>query len=378
MGQVMITAVDSSAPLPTRGPSDGPKITSIDLFAGAGGLTAGLHHGSELIRTVRAVEQDIAAAATFEANHGKDLVYTGRIEQWLDDENVPEVDLVVGGPPCQGFSQLNRKRVGPERNALWEKYAETLIRARPRWFVLENVSTFFKSTEYKSLLEWTEPGGPLADYEVDARILLAADYGSPQKRRRTVLIGRHRDVASPGFPQATHSANDYITVTEAFKGIRPATYEIDLPHGSVVFHGIEMPGLFRTDQLHLTRRYQELSTERFRHIPANGNRFDLPEHLKTPGWKNHHTGASDVMGRMHADRPSVTIRTEFFKPEKGRYLHPSEHRAITHHEAARLQGFPDDYLWAGSKTDIARQIGNAVPLPLGAALGKLISLAARA
>lgn len=84
------------------------------------------------------------------------------------------------------------------------------------------------------------------------------------------------------------------------------------------------------------------------------------------------------MGRLHWDRPSVTIRTEFFKPEKGRYLHPTAHRAITHHEAARLQGFPDDYLWIGSKVEIARQIGNAVPVALGRALGATIAQAALA
>ena len=90
----------------------------------------------------------------------------------------------------------------------------------------------------------------------------------------------------------------------------------------------------------------------------------------------HTSGSGDVMGRMVWEKPSVTIRTEFFKPEKGRYLHPTEHRAITHFEAARLQGFPDDYLWVGSKVDIARQIGNAVPLPLGRALGEAIAFAA--
>lgn len=82
------------------------------------------------------------------------------------------------------------------------------------------------------------------------------------------------------------------------------------------------------------------------------------------------------MGRLHWDQPAVTVRTEFFKPEKGRYVHPTEHRTISHHEAARLQGFPDDYLWVGTKADIARQIGNAVPLALGEALGRAISMAA--
>lgn len=335
-----------------------------------------MHAGSSRIRTVRAVEHDVVAAATFEANHGEGLVYAGGIEEWLAEETVPAVDLVVGGPPCQGFSQLNRNKVRPERNALWEKYAETIVRAQPKWFVMENVATFFKAPEYAQLLEWANPGGQLADWEIVGQVLMAADYGAPQKRRRTVVIGRRRDVLSPGFPSATHSPNGYITVRQAFKGIKPGVTETELPFRRTDFRGLSFPGAFRTDELHLTRHYEQRSLERFRHIPAEGNRFDLPEHLKTPGWRVHLTGASDVMGRLYNDRPSVTIRTEFFKPEKGRYLHPTAHRAITHHEAARLQGFRDDYLWVGTKTDIARQIGNAVPIALGRALGSCIAMVA--
>lgn len=371
------SAVGHAEPLPTLSGADGPSISSIDLFAGAGGLTAGLHLGSSRFRTVRAVEHDISAAATFEANHGEGLAYPGGIEDWLAEETVPEVDLVVGGPPCQGFSQLNRGKVRPERNALWEKYAATIALAKPKWFVMENVATFIKAPEYQRLLEWTEPGGLLADWEAVGRVLLAADYGAPQKRRRTVVIGRRRDMPFPGFPRANHSADEHVTVAEAFDGIRPAAIETELPGRHTVFHDVELPGAFRTDQLHLTRHYEPLSIERFRHIPAEGNRFDLPDRLKTPCWRAHTSGSGDVMGRMYSSRPSVTIRTEFFKPEKGRYLHPTENRAITHFEAARLQGFPDDYLWVGSKVSIARQIGNAVPLALGRALGETIAVAAR-
>jgi DNA (cytosine-5)-methyltransferase 1 len=351
-------------------------ITSIDLFAGAGGLTAGLHAGSSRIRTVRAVEHDVAAAATFELNHGAGIAYAGGIEQWLLDEEVPEVDLVVGGPPCQGFSQLNRNKVGAERNALWEKYAETIARAKPKWFVMENVSTFLKSPEYLEFQSLTEPGGLLSDWSLDARVLMAADYGAAQKRKRAVVIGHRRDVAGPGFPISTHDRESYLTVGAALRGITPAVTEIELPRRRTDFAGRQFPGAFRTDELHLTRDYEDRSRRRFRQIPPGGNRFDLDDDLKTPGWKKHTTGSGDVMGRLVWDRPSVTIRTEFFKPEKGRYLHPTEHRAITHFEAARIQGFPDSYLWVGSKTDIARQIGNAVPLPLGRALGQVIALAA--
>ena len=119
----------------------------------------------------------------------------------------------------------------------------------------------------------------------------------------------------------------------------------------------------------MTRFFTQLSLNRYRSIPPGGNRFDIPYHLLAPCWRTHRTGSGDVMGRLFWDKPSVTIRTEFYKPEKGRYLHPTEDRPITHLEAARLQGFPDDYMWFGSKHSIARQIGNAVPLDLGEALG---------
>lgn len=375
-GRGVKRSVEYSDALPTLGGSDGPEIASIDLFAGAGGLTAGLHACTSRIRTVRAVERDVAAAATFEANHGVGLAYAGGIEDWLAEEEVPQVDLVVGGPPCQGFSQLNRNKVGVERNALWEKYAQTIAQANPKWFVMENVSTFLRAPEYQQLLCWTHRGGLLEDWIVDARVLVAADYGAPQKRRRTVVIGHRRDVLAPGFPLRTHDRESHRSVRSALTGIRPAVTAIDLPRRTTIFAGQKFPGAFRSDELHLTRNYQDLSLSRFRSIPAGGNRFDLPDELKTPCWIAHTSGSGDVMGRLHWDRPSVTIRTEFFKPEKGRYLHPTAHRAITHHEAARLQGFPDDYLWVGSKVEIARQIGNAVPLALGRALGATIAQAA--
>lgn len=351
-------------------------ITSIDVFAGAGGLTTGLHLGDPRIRTVRAVEHDVAAAATFAANHGADRVFAGGIEEWLEEETVPDVDLVVGGPPCQGFSQLNRAKVGIERNALWEKYAQTIALAKPRWFVMENVSTFLRSPEYAELCRWAEPGGILQDWIIDARVLLAADYGAPQRRRRTVVLGHRRDAPAPRWPAPTHERESFRTVGDAFDNLRRGVVDVDLPRRVTVFGDQTLPGTFRTDELHLTRNYEPKSKKRFRAIPAGGNRFDLPDHLLSPCWRKHLSGSGDVMGRLEWDKPSVTIRTEFFKPEKGRYLHPTEHRAITHQEAARIQGFPDDYLWVGSKVAIARQIGNAVPVALGAALGRSIAAAA--
>ena len=201
-------------------------------------------------------------------------------------------------------------------------------------------------------------------------MLNAADYGAPQARRRAVLIGHRRDTPFPGWPTTTHEKN-HRTVEQAFAAIQTPLAN-DLPTRPYVFEGREFAGPFETHELHVARRYSDLSLRRFACIRPGGNRFQIQEHLLAPCWKKHHSGSGDVMGRLHWERPSVTIRTEFFKPEKGRYLHPVEHRAITHLEAALLQGFPLDYKWVGSKVSIARQIGNAVPIPLGRAIGECI------
>lgn len=358
------------------------EITVLDLFAGVGGLTAGLHESSSRFRILGAVEWDSAAAASYEATYGPGLVYAGDIKTWLEEEDIPSVDVVIGGPPCQGFSSLGKQDVEDERNSLWEEYALTIRRSMPKYFVVENVAEFKKSPQYSLFKEATSKGGMLEDYGFEAEILNAADFGAPQSRRRTVIIGYRRDLAFPGFPPSTHSADPEatglkprVTVADALRGVPRAP---DRDHvfeaNRTRFQGREFAGSFRSRDLHWSRNYTELSLMRFAVIPPGGNRRNLEDYpeLMAPCWVKHKTGSGDVMGRLHWDRPSVTIRTEFFKPEKGRYLHPEEDRAITHYEAALLQGFGKDHRFVGSRTGIARQIGNAVPIPLGAAIGRLL------
>jgi len=348
-------------------------ITVLDLFAGAGGLTAGFHDASSRFHVKRAVELDLAAAATFTATFGpasgQDVVYQGGIEDWLRDEDVPKVDLIVGGPPCQGFSMLGKRNVLDKRNYLWQEYAATILRAQPKYFVVENVAAFAKSQQFRDFTDSTQPDGILRDYTFEWDILNAADYGAFQARKRAILIGRHRDLPAVGMPNPTHVGN-HRTVRQAFKNIVPTVTQTKLDGRRKSFFGVEMPGVFRPFELHVGRDYAKISKDRFKEIPEGGNRFDLPDELLAPCWRDHTTGSGDVMGRLHWDKPSVTIRTEFFKPEKGRYLHPVENRAITHYEAAILQGFPDTHRFVGSKTAIARQIGNAVPVPLGHAVAE--------
>lgn len=365
-----------SHPLPTLGANAreaqlGNPISVLDLFAGAGGLSQGMHEASSRFNVVRAVEKDRDAAASFALNHGEGITYQGGIEGWLQDEPVPSVDVVVGGPPCQGFSTLGKQNAEDERNTLWQEYAETITRAQPKYFVLENVAVFAKSPQFRSLTEATESEGILRDYSFEWDILNAADFGTPQARKRAILIGRHRDMPEIGLPKASHHRDEHVTVGDVFAGI-PHGVMPELDDRRVEIDGRDHRGWWSSRELHVGRDYAEVSLRRFAKIPPGGNRFDLPDELLAPCWRNHKSGSGDVMGRLHTHKPSVTIRTEFFKPEKGRYLHPFADRAITHYEAAVLQGFPADYRFAGSRTAIARQIGNAVPIPLGKAIGNLL------
>lgn len=352
----------------------GTPITVVDLFAGAGGLSAGLHQASPRFQIIAAAELDKAAAASYAATFGREGVYQGDIAEWLTSDKMPSsVDLVVGGPPCQGFSALGKQQVNDARNELWLHYAETVHKLTPKYFVLENVPAFTKSPQYEQFVNSTKPGGLLQDYAFEMRILNAADYGVPQIRKRTIIIGYRRDLGAPGFPQPTHSDDPkagllpYVTVAEALDGV-PFEPDSPLPTGGDSDKAPRSPR-----QTHWARNYTDLSMKRFREIPKGGNRFNLPEHLQAPCWKRHKTGSADVMGRLRWDRPSVTIRTEFYKPEKGRYIHPEADRAITHYEAALLQGFNGDHLFIGSRTEVGRQIGNAVPIPLGKAIGVFLA-----
>ena len=346
-----------------------PVYGVVDLFAGCGGLTAGfLRANSDAgeFRPIAAVDSDVDSAATYAANFGNH-VFLGGIEDWLQAAHYPDrADVVLGGPPCQGFSQLGKQDVTDQRNALWEQYVAAVGKLQPKFFVLENVREFLKSEQFGGLEAACEPGDRLEDYEIEHFVLDSSLYGAPQRRRRAIVIGRRRGHGPLGEPlEAAGRPN----VRDAFDGLRTEVRTRELPHRYTDFRERRVPGPFTGDELHVTRYFTQLSLNRYRSIPPGGNRFDIPYHLLAPCWRTHRTGSADVMGRLSWDKPSVTIRTEFYKPEKGRYLHPTEHRPITHLEAARLQGFPDDYKWFGSKYSIARQIGNAVPLQLGRALG---------
>jgi DNA (cytosine-5)-methyltransferase 1 len=336
----------------------GDVFTLVDLFAGAGGMTLGFSR--EGFEPVFAVELEQAAAQTYEANFGSH-VFSGPIQEV---DRFPDADVVIGGPPCQGFSPLGRDRDPRSRemlNRLWREYARALKQVRPLMFVIENVPEFVKSEQFQAFLRTAKRDKALRDYKIEYRVLHAVEYGVPQRRRRGIVIASR--IGAPSWPEPTHGEEAGLFGAKPHATVRDAIGDLPLEPDGVNWH--------------IPRNPTAKSLERYRAVPEGGNRFDLARNrpdLLPDCWARKKSGTTDVFGRLWWDRPAFTIRTEFFKPEKGRYLHPQAHRPITHREAARLQTFPDDFMFEGNKTEVARQIGNAVP-PL---LAQRIAAAVRA
>jgi DNA (cytosine-5)-methyltransferase 1 len=334
----------------------------IDLFAGIGGMTCGFVQASgpsASFEPIFAVELEEPLGRIYRENFG-DHIHIGDIK---DVAEFPLADVLIGGPPCQGFSPLGRDRDDDSRallNNLWRHFARALEEARPYVFVMENVPELLRSAEYAAFRKRVT--SPKLGYNLREGVLLAADYGVPQMRRRAIIVGSR--IGEPPWPIATHSRGHYVTVRQALKGV-PLEPDERRWHRS-------RPNI------------RPSSFERYKAVPEGGNRFDLAKNrpeLLPPCWERKKTGTTDVFGRLWWDRPASTIRTEFYKPEKGRFLHPEAHRPLTVREAALLQGFPrrhakppfgfvfpDDL----PMTMVAKGIGNAVPPPLARAIGTAV------
>jgi DNA (cytosine-5)-methyltransferase 1 len=370
--------------------------TFVDLFAGCGGMTRGFED-SGAFRSVFAVEFERDAAATYAANFG-DGVACGPIE---DVAAFPTADVVIGGPPCQGFSPLNRAAVGFERRGLWRQYLRALEAAEPQAFVMENVPELLGSAEFAEFRRRAEALG----FTVEAEILNAADFGVPQRRRRAIVIGVRDDANGVRWPVPTHAnpgpavahgaTDDERTVPLIAPGA--ATKDSHPPEAAygrapwVTFREAVEGLSLQPDgrRWHRARNPRPESVRRYKAVPRDGgDRFAMQRNLDRAGlgelvprcWREKPTGTTDVFGRLWWDRPALTIRTEFYKPEKGRYLHPSAHRPITVREASRLMSFPDDFVLPEdqSMSSIARQVGNAVPPLLARRIAEALAASLKA
>ncbi len=343
-------------------------------------MTAGFVRAG--FKPVLAVEANLAAAATYAANFGTNVtVHCDLAEISLDQ--IPEADVIIGGPPCQRFSSLGARDVGDSRTQLWREYLRVIDHARPKIFVLESVARFIDGAEFL-MLRAAVDAGALQEYELAFDVLNAADFGVAQRRTRCVVIGSRIGRISIQAPTHSKAGDNGLTRWNTVRsriGNLPPARRTSLPDTTTTFHGETVPGVFSGMDVHVGRQSTKVALRRYDCIPPGGSRFDLPDELLPECWRRAHTGSSEAMGRLRWDAPASAIRTEFFKPEKGRYIHPQWdadyptnriNRPITHLEAALLQDFPENFLWCGSKTEIARQIGHAVPIGLARAVGESI------
>lgn len=356
----------------------------IDLFCGAGGMTLGFteafgHH----FKPIWANDFNKYCVDTYNANFGSHCI-GGDIVDILSDPSIeiPTADIVIGGPPCQGFSLLNRNRVNDPRRQLWRPYLEVVERSNAKIFIIENVPQLLDSFEHGEIVGVAEKMG----FKVASDKLNAANYGVPQTRTRAIIIGSkigdpnillpprktHFNPNGNGNKQADLNFNDdasFLSTPVKWRTVRDVISDLPSPVGT------DLRDVPPPLNLHFGRSPTETSLKRYRAIPKEGmNRFDLQKNapqLTPKCWIKKKTGGTDLFGRLWWDKPAVTMRTEFFKPEKGRYLHPVQDRPITHREAARFQTFPDSFIFKGTKVEIAKQIGNAVPPLLAARIADI-------
>ena len=345
------------------------KPTVIDLFAGVGGMSLGFEMSG--FDVLLANEYDKSIAEAYIANHKNTKMIIGDITS-LDLKKTfgsyrGKVDVVIGGPPCQGFSQKGqRKTIHDERNFLFKYYVSVVELVKPKYFVMENVPNLLTAEGgyfRKEIEELFNNMGSSLQYGV----LNASDYGVPQNRRRAVIIGK----LGGNAPSLPIPQNKVVTIWDAIsdlaylesgEGADEQKYEMPVES--------EYEKLLRKDSNtlfnHVATKHSPLALERLALIPPNAGREVLPkEHLT----KSIYSG---TWTRMRKDEISVTITTRFDTPSSGKFTHPFLNRAITVREAARIQSFPDTFRFIGNKGSQMKQVGNAVPPLLAAAIAEVI------
>ena len=332
------------------GPSSTPKPLVVDAFCGAGGMSLGFDNLG--FKSAFAFDVDCDAIATYNANLGNGHVSDVRSELTRAGLSAAVGDqrfVLVGGPPCQGFSQQRRGSDDDPRNSFVLEYAKLVqdLKNRPAMVVLENV-TYLNSPRGRTiLLEYCAMLEAL-NYEVQQFELNSAEFGVPQLRRRRIVIARRND--QPGFLAAPRplEGRNWPTVGEALIGLPAADGRLPIANHEVSSEG-------------------DANRRRIAYVDMGRGRLAIPPDLQLPCHSTYN-GHLDVYGRLDWFGQARTITGGFDSFTRGEFGHPFFNRSITHREAARLQGFPDDFVFIGNKAAVRRQIGNAVPPPLGQAL----------
>ena len=283
------------------------------------------------------------------------------------------IDVLCGGPPCQGFSTVGSKNKKDKRNSLFWEFLRAVNETNPKAVIFENVAGFkglYNGRAYETLVKELEKIG----YSVYSRILNAVNYGLPQNRKRTIVIGIEKGKKFE-FPKITHSENknlfesQYLPIISAISDLpklNPGENKNEYICKPKNDYQKKLRGKNDILTEHNCSNYGEKMQKILKLIPKNGSVNDLPINLRPKSYFNN------VYARTNSLKPSPTITRNFGTPSSTRCIHPSQHRALSTREGARLQSFPDSYIFYGSKTSKNLQIGNAVPPILGELIGKEI------
>lgn len=385
-----------------RREDDDSSPSAIDLFCGAGGLSAGLEEAG--FRSIAAVDFDRHAMATYSANHPHAAAILRDIAEvhakdLIRDAGRKEVDLVAGGPSCQGYSTTGKRIEDDPRNFLFKHFVRIVGEVQPKFVLVENVKGLltFRSGYFRELISQSfERVG----YRMICKVLCAADYGVPQLRERIVFIGTRLKDVELSFPHPTHGSGDevfstslkpYVTVGEAIGDLPKMNGDLDRAEWeyasdpqndyqryaragnrsqTVTLHQANGVSAAALEVVRLVREGQGV-----RSIPPD----QLPERFKkmrTIADGSLRKDCTTLYHRLARNRPGYTITCYFRNVASGPFVHPLENRSLSYREAARLMSFRDRYRFEGAM--LTRQIGNAVPPLLAKALGKhLLKLAAR-
>lgn len=349
-------------------------ITFVDLFAGAGGLSLGF--GRAGFACQLALDNNEAAVAT----HQRNLVDPVELRAISVDTELPPAQVIIGGPPCQGFSSAGLRRDGDHRNSLVACFAEIVVRERPLAFVFENVEGFLTSESGTRVLDLLTPLIK-AGYLIHLRKVNVANYGVPQHRKRVIAIGglgwepsfpkpTHKAFGAPGAHNGAHGLPLTPTLAEALVGLPLATANLKTS----------------SDVLPSDHTYRELTgadLERVKALKQGQTMRDLPEKFWHVSYQRRayrrvmdgtpterRGGAPAGLRRLRADEPSKAITSG----ARSEFVHPTEHRLLTLRECARIQTFPDDFEFEGTLSDKALLIGNAVPPAFGERIAETLAI----
>lgn len=339
-----------------------------DLFAGVGGLSQGFIKAG--FDVAFAVEYDKDIAAAYKVNHPNTEVYATDISTISIEElkeKHPNIDVIVGGPPCQGYSQKGKRlSVDDPRNFMFQQFVKFVEAYKPKYFVIENVPNIITTANgyfKEQIINSFEKLG----YKVSSGILSALDFGVPQDRRRAVFIGHLGDT----FVNLPIPKKKKVTIQDAIydlpfigsgEGVECGDYD---KQPKSAFQKM-IRGKAKHLYNHVATNHSKKALERLALIPKGMGKEVLPEEHRT---KSIYSG---TWSRLLEDGYAPTITTRFDTPSSGRFTHPVLNRCLTVREAARIQTFPDTFIFTGPRTSQMKQVGNAVPPLLAYELAKEI------